>query len=212
MKLEYGIVLVHSCYVQKPIKNLHVDGCLQEEDRYIQFEDYFCPLRKLCPCKKCILWKDAYTLVVDQQAIWLWKSDPDRKGYALQDQTQIYLSKRRERVPRVDLPVKADIERAYIGSERKSEHDYYDPIRQKYVIRRTIPEGMTTKSWAEHGQEEVAYEARIRKQNQRYIEGCHKVTVEARKELIVAPRDDPFEGRTLFSFTASLNRYLRKHS
>jgi hypothetical protein len=197
MKALNKSVLVHSCH---PKDELIPKDLLVPNERYvgetnIEKQVWFRPFPKSCRCRRYITLYEADEQVGCGQAIWVLKI---KRGAVIPDESQVWMPIVREKVPRIDLITKADIERCYIGSERKSKHYVFNKSKKKFVVIRTIPEGMTKKEWDEDAQEEINFERRFRKQFKEYIEGCHAVTMEARAKLIVPFKPDPFDGRTLF--------------
>jgi hypothetical protein len=158
---------------------------------------YYLKLPKSCRCRKFITMYAADQFVESGKATRTFKL----LARGLQkDENQIWMPIVRERVPRVDLISRSDMERAYIGSNQKSRHHQYNPSTKKFEVIRTVPEGLTLGQWLLKAEEEVQFERRIRKQYKQYIDQCHDVTMNARAELIVPFQRDPFEGRTIFSF------------
>ena len=196
-----GLVLAHACRLCELV---HRDK-LEAHRRYIgekniEAQIWYAPLPKRCRCRWFITLHQADDLVGNGEALWVLKTE---NGALVQDETQIYMP-RRVRVPRVDLISRADIERAYIGSENKCRHHVYNPIKKKFVVKQTIPENMTKQQWLEDAEKEIQHERRIRKQYRVYIEECHKVTMDERAKLIRPFQPDPFEGRTIFAFGPEL--------
>ena len=121
------------------------------------------------------------------------------KGDSVQiDENCIWMPIVRERVPRIDLITKADIERSVIGSERKSKFYRFNRDARRFERIMTPPEGTTLVDWLVGLDEEIRLERQFRKRFKQYIEECHWITLEARAELMAPFRPDPFEGRPLF--------------
>lgn len=158
---------------------------------------YYLKLPKTCRCRRFITMYAADEIVANGKAMRTFKLLA--RGL-VKDENQVWMPVITPRVPRVDLISRADIERAFIGSTRKSKHYQYNSKTQRFEVIRTIPEGTTLGEWLLRAEEEVQFERRIRNQYRQYIDQCHEVTMDARAKLIVPFRPDPFEGRTLFSF------------
>lgn len=193
-------VLIHSC---RPKTELIPRDLLVPNERYIGEQNiekqvWFRRMPKSCRCKRRTTLYQADEFVANGWAIWIVKV---KKGAVIPDESRIWMPVVRERVPRIDLIAKADIERSVIGSERKSKHFVYDSSRRKFVKVGTIPDGMTRQDWMMDYQREEAFERHIRKQYSQYIQECFLVAMQARKELIAPFRKDPFEGRALFNFS-----------
>jgi hypothetical protein len=224
MTVIHYLVRVHSCRIQ--LRTIPFENLMREE-RYVEIKKmrkvrdfgrpepgklseafvieereeveslYYLKLPKSCRCRKFITMYAADQFVESGKATRTFKL----LARGLQkDENQIWMPVVRERVPRVDLISRSDMERAYIGSNQKSRHHQYNPRTKKFEVIRTVPEGLTLGQWLLKAEEEVQFERRIRKQYKQYIDQCHDVTMAARSELIVPFRVDPFEGRTLFSF------------
>jgi hypothetical protein len=151
--------------------------------------------------------KEATKFVEQGKAVWiLYRKD----GEMQIDGNMIWMPVVKERVPRVDMISKADMERAVIGSELRSGHYRYNRLKQKFEVIRTIPEGMTKEEWqtdAEcHG---MILWSRIQCGRTRTIvrnglercEGNWGVPLDDKSYTIRAHRKDPFHGRSLFSFS-----------
>lgn len=160
-------------------------------------QEWYYPLPLSCRCRRYITLTEATESVACGQAVWLLKV---KKQAVIPDEKRIWMPIVREKVPRVDLISRPDIERAVIGSERISKHYQYNPRSKRYVMIRIVPEGMTKTEWMEDAKKEIAFEKRIRSQYQKYIEECHKIYMDNRAKLMVPFKPDPFEGRTLFTF------------
>ena len=224
MKEVHFPVRVHSCRIQ--LRTLPFETLMREE-RYIEVKKmkkvkdmgvpqpgtlsqpfvieereeveslYYLKLPKSCRCRRFISLYEADQFVELGKAMRTFKLLV--RGL-VKDENQIWMPVVTPRVPRVDLISKADIERATLGSTRKSKHHQYNPRTKKFEVIRTIPHGLTLSEWLAQADEEVKFERRIRNQYKQYINQCHAVTMEARAKLMVPFRRDPFEGRTLFSF------------
>lgn len=203
-------VLVHSCHVQPAVipRDLVVSGDLYvgEMGVHISRQEYYSPLPKSCRCKRRVSSAEATQFVSYGWAVWILQFRRRKGEVVLNDEVEkkIMMPVVRSRVPRVDLISRADIERAYIGSEKKTRHFVFNPIKQKFVRVQVVPEGMTKREWMMEAEEEVKFERRIRKQYQQYIDDCHQVTLDARFALMVPFIPDPFEGRTIFSFSPEM--------
>ena len=154
---------------------------------------FYYQLPKTCRCRRFTSVSEATEFVTRGQAVWLLK----KKSGAVVPDENIWMPVNRERVPRVDLVTRSDIERAYTGSERRSRHHRFDAVLQRF-IRIAAPEGVTKDDWKKDAEEEIKFEKRIRLQYSRYIQDVHDLYMENRAKLIVPFRPDPFEGRCLF--------------
>lgn len=199
-------ILVHSCRVKR-------DGCpryavisgdlyVGELGKGLEEQSWYHPLPKSCRCKRYIGVDEATEYVGRGWAVWILQFKRKKGEVILNEEvsTKVWMPVVRERVPRVDLISRADIERSVIGSEQKSRHYKFNPVSKRFEIIKEVPEGMTEKEWIKDATDEINFERRIRKQYTRYINECYKVAMDARAELIVPFRPDPFEGRTLFPF------------
>jgi len=166
------------------------------EEREVVVSVTYLKLPNRCRCRKFITYYRADEAVASGKAMRTFKLLA--RGI-VKDENQIWMPIVRERVPRVDLISRADIERAYIGSEKKSKHFKFNRITNRYEVVQA-PEGITVMEWSMRAEEEVRFERKIRKQFKQYIADCHAVTMNARAALIVPFREDPFEGRTIFAF------------
>ena len=199
-------VLVHSCNVKKDgkFRDILVTGDLYVGELGVSLEQQkmYYALPKSCRCKRRVTSWEATSFVAQGWAVWILQFKKRKGEVVLNDEvsTKIWMPVVRERVPRVDLISRADIERAFIGSEKKTKHTKFNHITQRFETVKEPPEGFTAKQWATDEAEEVNFERRIRRQYRKYIEECHKVAMDARAELIVPFRPDPFEGRTIFGF------------
>jgi hypothetical protein len=198
-------VSVHSCNVKK-------DGCpriaVRSGDLYIgalgvalEKQDWYYPLPKKCRCKRQVTVAEATEFVGDGRAVWILRFRRDKGRVVLNDEAvcSIWMPVERERVPRIDLISRADIERSIFGSERKSKHYQYDPSKKRFESL-SQPKGMSRKDWLDDLKAEEAFERKIRREYANYIDECHRVAMEARAELMAPFRPDPFEGRCLFLF------------
>jgi len=160
----------------------------------IENQSFYYQLPKTCRCRRYITVSTATEYVQTGRAVWLLKKHKD----AVIPDDHIWMPVLRERVPRVDLVTRSDIERAFTGSERKSRHWVYNRLSRRYVRVQTVPEGLTKAEWQREAEEEVKFERRIRSQYKNYIDEVHNLYMENRAKLIVPFRPDPFEGRCLF--------------
>lgn len=199
-------VAVHSCHVRKDgkFRDTLITGDLYVGELGVSIEQQsmYYPLPKSCRCKRRVSVAEATSFVAQGWAVWILQFKRKRGEVVLNDEvsTKIWMPVVRERVPRVDLISRADIERATIGSDKLSQHSKFNPVTNRFEPIKEPPIGVTAKEWAEDAAEEVNFERRIRRQYRRYIEACHQVTMDARAELMAPFRPDPFEGRTIFSF------------
>jgi predicted Holliday junction resolvase-like endonuclease len=133
--------------------------------------------------------------------VWILRFRRDKGRVVLNNEavSSIWMPVERERVPRIDLISRADIERSIFGSERKSKHYRYNSYKKRFETV-THQVGLSKKEWQDDLKSEEQFERRIRKQYQQYIDECHRVAMEARAELMAPFRPDPFEGRCLFLF------------
>lgn len=212
-------VLVHSCRIQMAPALLEN---LNREERYVEVrttriikdlgsprklgEDFqitereieeisYLKLPKTCRCRKYISYYDADTAVANGKAMRIFKLLA--RG-VVKDEKRVWMPIVRERVPRVDLISRPDIERAYVGSDRKSPFYVYNRDLKRFIRIQNPPEGMSKAEWLEKMKEEVNFERRIRRQYSDYIENVHKMHMDFRSKLIVPFKPDPFEGRCLF--------------
>lgn len=199
-------VLVHSCRVKpngRP-RDLLIPGekYVGELGVKIGDQEWYYPLLSSCRCKRYVSVADATEFEAQGWAVWILQFKRKKGEIVLNDEvsTKIWMPVVRERVPRVDMISRSDIERAYVGSEKVSAHHKYNPITRKFMVVRTVPEDKTLKEWLAEAQKEEKFERHIRSQFQEYIEECHSVTLNARAELMVPFSPDPFEGRCLFPF------------
>lgn len=196
-------VLVHSCRIQPDgrTRDFLVAGehYVGELGVSLAEQEWYYPLPKSCRCRRRVTSAEATEFVDCGWAVWLLKV---KKSSIIPDEKRIWMPVVRERVPRVDLISRADIERAFIGSEKQSIHYAYNRTTQKFEVIKAIPEDMTEKEWLEDARKEIEFEQRIRRQYKKYIEGCHDITMQFRAKLIAPFRPDPFEGRVLFSFNS----------
>ena len=192
-------------------------------------------LPKSCRCRKFTSLRDAdqyvstYTakdLLANGNAMCTWKLLV--KGLE-PDDNQIWMPAQ-GRVPRIDLISRADIERAYIGSDRKSKHYKFNRITNRFDIVAEPPEGMSKQEWILEGEKEIQDERKLRKRFRDYINECHEVTMTARAAITVPwiiEKDawkkgikdrftgDEFDGRTIMGFgpdmksTHSYTHYLK---
>lgn len=206
MSIVYKSILVHSCRIMPDgrTRDLLISG-----ERYISElgvplaqQEWYYPLPDKCKCRLHISVAEATEYVGRAWAVWILKFRRKKGELILNDGaiTELWMPVNRERVPRVDLISRADIERATIGSERSSDHYRWNAVAKKFEVIDEVPEGMTKKEWIEDAKKEIKFEKRIRKQYSAYINECHEVAMNARAALMVPFRPDPFEGRTIFSF------------
>jgi hypothetical protein len=191
-------------------------------------QTWFFPIPKSCRCNKgrYVGTKEATRFVEQGKAVWaLYRKD----GEMQIDERMIWMPVVKERVPRVDMISRADVERAYIGSELRSGHYVYDRKKQKFVVIGTMPEGINKAEWAADAEAEVKHEKNIRKKFSQDIEECHGMILWSRIQCgrtrtvvrnglercegkwgiplddksytIRAERKDPFEGRSLLPFS-----------
>lgn len=201
-------ILAHSCRIKKDgrPRDLVVSG-----ERYVgelgvnlAEQEWYYALPKKCRCKRYVSVAEATEFVASGWAVWILRFKRVRGEVRLNEsggEDQIWIRVVRERVPRVDLISRADIERSVLGSEKKSKHYRYNREKQRYEVITEVPEGYTKKQWMEDAENEVKFERRIRKQYSQYIQQCHDLTLGFRSRLVVPFQPDPFEGRTLFSFS-----------
>lgn len=201
-------VLVHSCRIRKEKgapRDCLVSGYLYVGELGIKIGDqsWYYPLPESCRCKRRVSVAEATEFEARGWAVWILQFKRRKGEVVLNDEvsTKIWMPVVRERVPRVDLISRADVERAYIGSERKSSHYKYFPVLKMHLVVQGAPEGKTLKEWLKEAEEEKNFEARIRRQFYRYIEDCHELTMDFRAKLLVPFQPDPFEGRVLFPFS-----------
>ncbi|MDA4129167.1 MAG: hypothetical protein OK457_00195 [Thaumarchaeota archaeon] len=196
-------VLVHSCRLQPRslTRDLVVSGDLYVGELGINLaqQEGYRALPKSCRCKRYVTVAQATEFEAQGWAAWIVQFKRKKGEVVLNTDVsmKLYMPVLRERVPRVDLISRADIERAYIGSEKISAHYKYNPTTQRYTVVRIFPEGSSAKEWMAEADVEVRFERRIRKQFKRYIEECHNITMSFRQQLIVPFKPDPFEGRPL---------------
>lgn len=192
--------------------------------------DYF-PLPKSCRCRRYVTYYQADEFIDTASAMRIVRS---KNGRIIKDEDRIWLPIVRGKVPRIDLTTRADIERAYCGSERKSKSYIYNVRTHKFefnieVVLNDWVEGTTEETWVNYlmSQEKMEAEAvgaaivereaedvfenRIRKQYRKYIELCHRTAMDFRAKLIVPFREDPFDGRTILTFGPDM-RTLGGHS
>ena len=191
-------IKVHSCRV---VPDGRRRDLLIPNERYIgelgvslEAQSWYYQLKRTCRCRRFISVSDATEFVARGTAVWLLKV---KKNAIIPDDGAVWMPVERERVPRVDLITRSDIERAVTGSERRSRHHRFDSVLQRFV-RLAPPDGTTKEEWRKDAEEEVKFERRIRKQYSFYIEEIHDMYMENRAKLIVPFRPDPFEGRCLF--------------
>lgn len=180
---------------------------------------YYLKLPKSCRCRKYVSKYEADQTYVSAYAAQQLVSNGNAmcvfkllaRGL-VKDENQIWMPAQ-GRVPRVDLISRADIERAFIGSEKKSKHFKFNRITNRFDVV-AAPEGITRFEWEKQAEDEVRFERRIRQQYKKYIDECHKVTMGARaaltKTLILSTpweeglhtwfSEDPHDGRTIFAF------------
>jgi hypothetical protein len=194
-------ILVHSCRVVPDglPRDLLVPG-----ERYIgelgvglNDQSWYFRIGR-CRCKRLVSVADATEFVKSGWAVWVLKSL--KRGIVV-DEHKIWMPIVRSKVPRVDLISRADVERAFIGSDHQSKHYVYNRLTKRYVVIQAIPEGMTKKQWQADAEKEIKFERRIRKQFSQYINDCHSVTMDSRAELMAPFKEDPFAGRVLFPFS-----------
>ena len=203
-------ILVHSCRIEPngSLRENVVSGDSYVGELGIKLEQqvWYYPLPKTCRCKRRISVSEATEYEQDGRAVWILKFIR-RKGEVIlnPDQTfnAVWMPIVRERVPRVDLITRADIERGYIGSEKRSKHWIFNQTLKKFVRVGTIPEGMTKQEWIKDGFEEEAFERKIRRQYEQYINECGKLLIEGRRKILTTywPEPfDPFRGQPIFVF------------
>jgi len=206
MSIRKGYILVHSCRIQPSHLPLDMveSGALYVGELGIMIGQpaWYRPLPKSCRCKKQVTTAEATEYVGRGWAVWILQFRRRKGEVVLNDEvsTKIWMPVVRERVPRVDLISRADIERAVIGSEKKSKHFKFNSVTKRYEVIKAVPEGMSEKEWIRDALDEINFERRIRRQYRQYIEDCHDVAMEARAALIRPFVPDPFEGRTIFTF------------
>jgi hypothetical protein len=200
-------VRVHTCTVKRDPKprDMVESGvkCVGELGIGLEEQKSYSDMPKSCRCRMFCTSAEATEFVKEGAAVWVLKFERKRGEVVLNDKwhgREIWRRVVRERVPRVDLISRADIERAFIGSEVRSKHFIFNKVSKKFEPIRVIPEGMTKKDWMEDALKEAKFEKRIRDQFRQYIDECHKVTMDFRAKLIVPFQEDPFEGRTIFAF------------
>jgi hypothetical protein len=200
-------VQVHSCRINKKDRyprKLLVSGDLYIGDLGVGIgeQEWYYPLPKSCRCKRYVTVGEATEFVEQGRAVWILQFRRRKGEVVLNEEvsTKIWLRVEEPRVPRVDMISKADVERAFIGSERKSAHYIFNPIKKKFVTVRTLPKGFTAKDWAEEAEEENKFEKNHKERFIRYIEDCHDISMGFRAQLMVPFSPDPFEGRVLFPF------------
>lgn len=222
MKEIHKPVLVHSCRV----KTDHIPpASLEREERYVEIrkvrkiKEFVAPAKlgeeirveereieesltylkmpKTCRCRNYITYYEADEAVANGKAMRIFKLTA--KGI-VKDETRVWMPVVREKVPRVDLISRPDIERAYVGSERKSKFYRFDPRTKRFVRIQEPPIGFSKTEWIEMQVEEETFERRIRQQYAKYIEDIHEMYMGFRARLITPFKPDPFEGRSLFFF------------
>ena len=201
-------ILVHSCTIKKDgcPRDLVISGNAYVGELGVSLDNqgWYYPLPSSCRCKRRVSAADATEWVGRGWAVWILQFKRRKGEVVLNDEvsTKIWMPVERSRVQRVDLISRSDVERAYIGSEKKSKHYKYNRDLKRYVSIRTIPEGMNVKQWHDDEKQEVKFEKRIRSQYSDYIEEVHELYMGFRAKLIVPFIPDPFEGRCLFSFNS----------
>lgn len=198
-----GSILVHSCTLKKDKlcpRHVVVSGTpyVGELGRNLEHQEWYCPLPKKCRCRRFITVAEATEFVLSGQAVWILQFKHRKGEVVLNDDAinKIWMRVEREKVPRVDLITRADIERSIIGSERKSKHYQFNQKTRRFENIQKMP-GFTVKEWTEDALKEAKFEKRIRDQYSKYIEECHLVTLNARIALKAPFRPDPFEGRSI---------------
>ena len=167
---------------------------------------YYLKLPKTCRCRKFISNYEADQFVALGKAMRTFKLLA--RGL-VRDENRIWMDVVRSKVPRVDLISRSDVERAYTGSNKRSQFRRYSPISQRYEL--IVPRNKTIGSQLLLEAQETKKEKRIQKQYKEYIEGVHDLYMNFRAKLIVPfkPHPDdlfkdddhlPYPGRTLFSF------------
>jgi hypothetical protein len=198
MEVKDRSIRVHSCHVNKTTgrpRDLLESGkqYIGELGKGMEDSQLYYELLSGCRCRRRISSVEATAAVANGEAIWLLKV----KKQAVIPSNMLWMPVERVRVPRVDMVSRADMERAYTGSERPSKHWKFDKELQKYV-KVPAPEGVSKEDWEKDAQEEIKFEQRIQKQNSEYIESVHQLYLDFRKKLFRKFTPDPFEGRSLF--------------
>ena len=250
MKVIHYPVLVHSCKIRpyfRDAESLKIDERYVERVRSHKEKDLgkiprldpekkesweeiaektvvdgidYCPLPKSCRCRNYITYYQADQFIEVAAAMRIVRY---KNGRIIKDEDRIWLPIVRGKVPRIDLTTRADIERAYCGSERKSKSYVYNPLTRKFEFNIEIAleawvEGGTEDQWVEYllarekteaeavsaavveREAEDHFEKRIRKQYRKYIEDCHNLAMDFRARLFVPFQEDPFDGRTILTF------------
>lgn len=198
MENVHNLVKVHSCRVQPALipRDCVESGALYvgELGVHLAQQNYYSPLPRSCRCRRYVSSQEATEFVSYGWAVWVLQFRRRKGEVVLNDEVdkKILMPVLKNKVPRVDMISRADIERSIIGSEKKSRHYMFNPIKKKFVRINVVPENMSKQDWLDEAAEEVKFERRIRKEFSQYISECHNVTLEARAKLIVNFRDDPW--------------------
>jgi hypothetical protein len=233
MKVVNKSVLVHSCH---PLSGELSRTALEIEGRYVEkintlggkdlgavprlgqeappplallSEPQYLIMRSKCRCRRWItLWEaDEYHQIGKAfQVLML------TRGALVRDESLIWMPVTRERVPRVDLISRPDIERAFIGSDKLSKHFFYNATKKRYEPVGK-PAGAVQHDWLMEARAEIEFEQKFRKRFQSMIDEWHNMymterakwivdwsTVEAKWQEANGSKDDPFLGRQLLAF------------
>lgn len=222
IRQERKNIVVHTC---RPSRLLYKADDMLVNERYFPTSDEFKDFRILptkCNCRKKITLADARDRVSTGKAWYLWKKKNGRplllNGVDEESKCEAVLTLvERSQTPRVDMITAADIQRAFIGSERRTQWFIYSRIKKRYVrlpillSDLELPDQQLENFWNEESNaereiesinhrvaaEEIAKENRIRKQYCDYIDVSHEIMLESRAKLIAPFQDDPIPGRLL---------------
>ena len=231
MKVVNKSVLMHSCRIEpKRLDRLELaaDGRYIEERHVLpeldlgsptplskalpepkakEGEPTYCRLMfEHCRCRNWITLSEANDFYEVGKAMRVFRIE---RGVVIRDESLIWMPVTRERVPRVDLFAKADIERAFVGSPRKVQSHRYNREKGKYEPS----ESRLLARWREEARAEVEFEQKFRKKFVDDLEAWHRMYLAERAKWVVywddvedvwerttGRRDDPFVGRQLLAF------------
>lgn len=126
MPITYYTVKVHSCRIKNEVLPI---SALKSEQRYVTIDEsglWFRQMSLRCRCREWTTFHDADDLVDSGKAVRIHKI---KKGALKADDLQIWKPVVREKVPRIDLITRPDIERAYID-ENKEYIQYIEDVHE----------------------------------------------------------------------------------
>ena len=224
-------VLMHSCRIEPKRLNkleLAADGRYIEERHVLpeldlgtptplqkalpepklkEGEPTYCRLQfEKCKCRNWITLSEANDFYEVGKAMKIFRIE---NSIILRDESLIWMPVTRERVPRVDLFSRADIERAFIGSSNPEENYRFNKEKRKYVPTASRELAL----WRDNVRAGIEFEQKFRRKFENDLEEWHKMYLAERVKLIrywdsledtwertTGKRVDPFDGRQLLAF------------